>query len=54
MGKSCLAFFLGGIKDPDFEMKLEIQKKKYDHTLIHYVIAIQKTREGDHKESFYI
>ena len=45
-GKSCLALFLGGVKDLDFEMTLEIQKNRYDNTLMHSVIAIQKQERG--------
>ena len=37
-----LSLFLRGIKDPDFDMKVEIKKNKDDNTLMQYMIAFQK------------
>ena len=36
-----LSLFLRRVKDPDFEMIVEIQNNKYDNTLMQYVIAIR-------------
>ena len=45
-----LYLFLMGIKDPDFDMKLEIQKNKDDNFLIQSVINIRKQeREATNK-----
>ena len=42
MESHILYLFLKRIKDPDFDMKVEIQKNKYDNKFIQYVIVIRK------------
>ena len=37
-----MSLFLRGIKDPDFEITVEIQNNKNDNTVMQSVIAIQK------------
>ena len=37
-----LSLFLRGIKDPGFDMTVEIQRNKYDNKIMHFVIEIWK------------
>ena len=41
-----MSLFLRRVKDPDFEMKVEIKNNKDDNTLIHSVIDIWKQERG--------
>ena len=47
-----LSLFLRGVKDLDFEMTVEIQRNKYDNTLM-MSDFYSKTREVDHEERSY-
>ena len=46
MESHALSLFLRRVKDPDFEMKVEIKNNKDDNTLIHSVIDIWKQERG--------
>ena len=48
-----MSLFLRGIKDTDFEMKVEIQKNKDDDKLMQSINCYLGTIEGVHEERVY-